>query len=315
MKDKILIFGNGQIGNLYLDYFIKEGIDVKIAEEADIRKIEDIEEAVKEYSPTVVINTAAETNLEWCQNNRLEAFHVNVLGADNIAQLCDREKIYFIHFSSGCILESKDENDQKTEDSTPNPVSYYSWLKAWGEQLIKFQKSLDFKYLILRPRQPVSAQVNYKNMLVKFLTFTRFIDIPNNGTVLEDLMEWTKMLIEKRATGTLHVANEGWTTPYEISLMIKKHILPRLEPIKITKEELNKMTPNKRVDTVLNVDKLKSFGAEVRPYKERLKEIIVQLGENIKKMDKATLKKELETALSFTKQRTIPNDVWEDLLK
>lgn len=315
MKDKILIFGNGQIGNLYLDYFTKEGIESKIAEGCDITISEQIKKAIEDCSPTVVINTAAKTNLEWCGLNKLETFNINVLGADNIAKICDEKKIYFVHFSSGCILESKDENDAKTEVDMPNPVSYYSFTKWWGEQLLNFGKSKDFKYLILRPRQPVSAHVNYKNMLVKFLTFTRFIDIPNNGTVLEDLMGWTKILIKKRTTGILHVANQGWTNPYEISLLIKKHILPRLEPIKISKAELNKLTPNKRVDTILNVNKLQSLGADVRPYKERLEEIIIQLGKNLKDMDKDELRKELEMTVSFSKQRTIVNDVWEDLLK
>jgi hypothetical protein len=44
-------------------------------------------------------------------------------------------------------------------------------------------------------------------MLVKFLTFTRFIDVPNTGTVIKDLMGWTDQIIQKQVTGTLNVAN------------------------------------------------------------------------------------------------------------
>jgi len=313
-KDKILIFGNGQIGNFYLELFKERNIEANIAE-SDITKKSEVEKAIKNNSPTVVINTAAKTNLEWCSENKLEAFNVNVLGADNIAQVCDENDIYFVHFSSGCIFQSKDENDIKKETDTPDPAAYYAWNKVWSEELIQFEKTKNFCYLILRPRQPISAQVHYKNMLMKLLTFVKFVDTPNTGTVIEDLMDWTLKILEMKPTGILHVANEGWTTPYEIGLLLKKHILPSLEVNKISKEELDELTPNKRVDTILNVDKLKNMGIEVRSYKERLEEIIIDLSNNIKNSDKEYLKEQLDKTVEQSKSRTIVNEVWKDLLK
>ncbi len=314
MKEKILIFGNGQIGNFYKRYFEEIGWEVGIAESVDITKKSQIAKAIEGFSPTVAINAAAKTNLEWCQENKLEAFEVNVLGADRLAQVCDEQGVRFVHLSSGCIFESKTAEDAKSEDSEPNPLSYYSWTKVWAENLIKWNKSPDFKYLILRPRQPVSAKVNHKNMLIKMLTFTKFVDTPNSGTVLEDLMEWTKALLEKQVNGTYHVANPGWTTPYKIGLLLKKYINSDMQIEKISKDELDEMTPSTRVDTVLNVDKLRSLGIEPVAYEERLEEIIRQLGENIKSMDRETLKNELEKTVAQSKQRTVVNDVWQKLL-
>lgn len=313
MAEKILIFGNGQMGNLYKDYFNSQEQTVKIAK-ADITDKSAVETAIAEFEPTVVINTAAKTNLEYCSNNKLEAFNVNVLGADNIAHVCAEQGLYFVHLSSGCIFESKDETDAKTEDSQPGPASYYSWTKVWGEQMLQFEKPESFKLLILRPRQPISAKVSHMNMLVKFLTFTKFVETPNTGTVLEDLLGWTDKLIQDRVTGVLNVANEGWTTPAEIAELLKKHILPELPIERIPKSELDKLTPNKRVDTVLNVDKLKNFVGDVRPYAERLEETIVKLGETIKTMDKSELRTVLERTASESKNRTVTNDVWSKLL-
>lgn len=313
-KERILIFGDGQIGNLYFNFFKSKNFVVKIAG-ADITKISSVKLAITKFKPTVVINTAAKTNLEWDAKNKLETFNVNVLGVDNIAQICDEKGIYIVHLSSGCILESKNGKDLKNEESVVHPISYYSWTKVWAENILTFKRSKSFKYLILRPRQPISGNVSYKNMLVKMLTFTRFIDIPNSGTVLEDLMEWTHELIKKRTVGIVHVANDGWVTPYEIGLLLKKHILPSLPVNKITKEQLNKMTPERRVDTVLDVSKLKGIVKSVRPYRQRLEETIILLGENLRKTDPSVIKKELDKTLAQSKARTIVNDVWRQLIK
>jgi dTDP-4-dehydrorhamnose reductase len=312
VEKRILIFGNGQIAHFYENFYKDKNVEMRIAQ-TDVTDLEEVRTAIEDFKPTVVINTAAKTNLEWCGNNRLEAFNVNVLGAGNIAKACDEAGVYFIHFSSGCIFSSVDGKDEKTEESLPNPSSYYGWTKVWSEEIVAFERSTGFKYLILRPRQPVSAQVNHKNMLVKMLTFSKFVDTPNSGTVIEDLMEWTDQIIDKQITGVLHVANSGWTTPYNIGLMIKEYILPNLEPEKIEKAELDKMTPNTRVDTVLGIQKLESLGIAVTPYEQRLREIIQKLGENINSMDKETLREQLESTAAASRQRTVLNDVYESL--
>lgn len=319
MAKKILIFGSGQIGQFYLKYFTGKNIEAALAQKdgknVDIRDAAAVAAAIDALQPTVVINTAAKTNLEWCGNNRLEAFDINVMGAATLAKVCDEKGVYFIHYSSGCIFSSVDGKDAKVETDLPNPSSYYGWTKVWSEEMVMFERSANFKCLILRPRQPVSAQMSPKNMLVKMLTFSKFIDTANSGTVIEDLMEWTDQLIDKEVTGVLHVANSGFTTPYNIGLMIKEFILPDLEPEKISKAELDKMTPNTRVDTVLNVDKLEGLGITIKPYEERLRGIVRDLGENIKKTDKAELKAYLEETAVASRQRTVLNTVYESLYK
>jgi dTDP-4-dehydrorhamnose reductase len=313
MKDRILIFGNGQIGKMYFTYFKKHCESFNC--DADITDIEEVRRQVDIIKPTVVINTAAKTNLEWCENNKLDTFNTNVLGAENIARVCEEKGIYFIHFSSGCIFESKDENDIKTEESLPSPASYYAYTKVWSEQMIKYRHP-DLKYLILRPRQPISAEVSYKNMLMKLLTFTQFIDNPNTGTSLEDLMEWTKVLIEKRYTGTLNVANTGWMTPYGIAVLLREFILPELPIEKITKSALDDITPVKRVDAVLDVSKLTNImGGFVKPFDSRVIETVIELGDNIKKTDKKILKEEFNKVMEQTKLRAVPNKAWKRLLK
>ncbi|MBI5358856.1 sugar nucleotide-binding protein [Candidatus Amesbacteria bacterium] len=290
--DRILIFGDGQVGNFYLRYFSGSGYEVKLTS-VDIASKEEVEIIIGEFRPTIAINCAGKTSLEWCVNNKLGAFNINVLGVDIIAQICDENDIYFVHLSSGCILESKDEFDTKNEETIPKPKSYYSLLKAWAEEMVVFKRSKKFKYLILRPRQPISSEINTKNMLVKMLTFTKFIDIPNNGTIIEDLMVWTEKLIQNRIVGVVHVVNTGWTTPYRMGLMLQKYVLSSLPVNKITKEELNTMNPEKRADAILDNSKLISIVGNVENYEKRIEEIIIKLAENFKIGDKDYIKDQL----------------------
>jgi len=310
---KILILGNGQIGNSYLQHYRNSDTEAEIAVGVDVTDAGQLDRAIARFRPDVVINTAAATNLEWCGNNRLQAFNVNALGAGNVARACDMHGARLVHFSSGCIFSSVDGTDAKTEDAAPNPASYYGWTKVWSEELVAFERSADFRPLILRPRQPVSAVASPKNMLIKMLTFAKFVDTPNSGTVIDDLMVWTDELIARHATGIYHVANAGYTTPFKIAQMIRDHILPDLDPERIEKAELDRMTPNIRVDTVLDVKKLEALGVDVPLFDERLREIVRELGENLRATDQAVLRRTLEETASASRQRTVLNDCYPHL--
>ena len=314
MKEKILIFGIGQIGSFYKNFFDSKGIDSELTK-TDVTNQDSVNETINQYGPEIVINTAGKTNLEWCEKNKLETFNVNVLGADNVAKACDKSGIYLIHFSSGCIFETKSEKDAKKETDTPTPAAYYALSKVWAEHVVPFKKSKSFKYIILRPRQPISSKFNYKNTLVKLVTFTQFVDTQNTVTILEDLMEWTLQIIKKQPFGVLHVANPGWTTPYQEALLLKKHILPNLPIERISKEELDRITPERRVDTVLDVTKLRQLGVDALSVEQRLEEVIINLGKDIRSMTKEEIRTQLEKTLAQSNTRAVTNSACFDLIE
>ncbi len=206
---KILIFGKGQLGQAYLDFFSQlPDTKAEIAQGVDIRGAKAVAEAITKAQPDIVINTAAKTNLDWCETNPQECFDVNTLGADAVALACQQAGVKLLHISTGCIQESRSAEDAHKETDPPTPTSFYSWSKYWADEMLMLRHSRDgLKLLILRPRQPVSAQASPRNALLKLLTYTKFIDTPNSMTVVEDLVEVTKKLIDKNATGVYNVAN------------------------------------------------------------------------------------------------------------
>lgn len=307
----ILIFGRGQLGGAYREYFESkpEKFTVSVAQDVDIRELERVREIIKEKKPDIVLNAVAKTNIDWCEQNREECFAVNTLGADNIGAACQETGVYLVHISTGCIQESKTGDEMHSEEDPVNPLCFYSWTKVWAEQMLKDRLEhrgsgsmppFSLKVLILRPRQPLSAVVSPRNALAKMLTYTKFIDTPNSCTVVDDLLWVTGALIDKGVQGIYNVVNPGVTTPFEIAQVLKEVIKPEMEIAKISKEELNRMTFAQRIDSVLSCKKLAGEGIVLPEIHGRLREVVAELKKNL---EESSAQSVMEKVSQETKQK------------
>ena len=279
---KILIFGNGQLGNMYREFFNYYGDKVEISK-ADITNEEQVSKEIENFKPEVVINTAAKTNTDWCEENKIETFKVNTLGADTVAKTCLKNNTYLVHISTGCIFESINNQPIFSEEDAPRPLAFYSWTKTWGEELIQDKMKKGLKALILRPRLLCSSLPHPRNIIFKMLNYKEFHKNENSMTIAEDLLIATKHLIDKNQTGIFNATNKGTITPYYIALMLKKHINPSMEIVLKTKEELDKKSKVKRVDAIINTEKLEKTGLQMPFITSRMEETIIKLKENLGK--------------------------------
>ena len=252
-----------------------------MAERVDIRDHAALSALILKEAPDVVINTAAKTNLDWCEQTKLECFDTNTLGADTVGQVCQDSGTRLVHLSTGCIQESLSESDAHPETDPPTPTSFYSWSKYWADEMLQLREKRGLKLLILRPRQPISAKVSSRNALVKMLTYSKFIDTPNSMTVIEDLVMVTEKLLDKGVTGLYNVANPGIMTPYRLALLLKQKVKPDMNPVKISKEELNAMTYAARIDSVLDCSKLAREGIVLKDIETRLGELLAAFAANL----------------------------------
>lgn len=289
---KILIFGRGQLGSFYRDYFTSQGIEVE-SPAGDIREESFVSGAVSASSPDLIINAAAKTSIDWCEVNRLEAFEINALGSDVVAKVAEERGVYLMHISSGCVQESKSPEVVHLEDDAPHPLCFYSWTKVWAENLLTERAARGtLKVLILRPRQLLSSMVSPRNALVKMMTYSKFIDTPNSCTVVEDMMRVTEQLVSMDAVGLYNIVNPGVTSPLRIAGLLKTHVKPEMNVSAISKEELNRMTLAKRIDCVLSTAKLEKHGIVLKPIEERLVEVLQELKNNLSSSEAdATMRK------------------------
>ena len=259
-----IIFGNGKVPRV-----IKDNDTIVVDREAcDVRDIDGARAIIETWKPDVVINCAAKTNLEFCEENKAESYEVNTLGAVNILRICAERNTKFVHISSGCLFDGN--HFVSTEETVPSPSVWYTYTKAWADEYIK-NYGYD-NYLILRPRQLISAIPHPTNMITKFSKFENIkaIKEPNSITCIEDFSEMISHLLNIGARGVYNCCNDGVLSPYDIAVSVRDNLNDRLEVLETTYTELLKFMPNRRVNTILSNEKLKATGYTPRSAKDAL---------------------------------------------
>ena len=73
--------------------------------ELDITSKEEVDQIISELKPDVVINTAAMTNVDACEDKREECWKLNVDAVQYLADACEPNNIHFIHLSTDFIFD------------------------------------------------------------------------------------------------------------------------------------------------------------------------------------------------------------------
>lgn len=270
---RALIFGGGYIGAEYLNSNIFEKVSLS---GKDITRINEIEMEVKEFKPDVILNCAGKTNLEWCRDNKLGTIMANIVGPLNLLKACKDKDIYLIHLGSGCIFEGDNDGRGYSEEAKPTPQCFYAYTKMLADELLI--KDGYNKLLILRIRQPFSDKPHPRNLITKTLSYEKLITSANSMTYLPDLISVTKYLLERQLSGIFNVCNGGAISPYEIAMTAKPILGLEKNFTAISKKELDAMDKEnkreKRVDTIINIDKLKKTGFDVVNIAEQLKKAL-----------------------------------------
>ncbi|CUS96943.1 SDR family oxidoreductase [Candidatus Kryptobacter tengchongensis] len=110
----------------------------------DIRNRNDVFEAVRKFQPEVVVHTAAITSVQLCDQDRDLAYSVNVEGTKNLLDASAELRAKFIYISTDLVYSG--DGSFFTEDTPPEPKSYYAQTKLEGEEIVKTYDN----YIILR---------------------------------------------------------------------------------------------------------------------------------------------------------------------
>jgi len=88
--------------------------------ELDITNRESVIDCVRKIKPDIVINAAAYTDVDGCEDNKELAFQVNGYGPGHIAEACSIVGAKLVHFSTDYVFDGS--KKEYAEFEIPNPV-------------------------------------------------------------------------------------------------------------------------------------------------------------------------------------------------
>jgi dTDP-4-dehydrorhamnose reductase len=97
----------------------------------DITSLEDVRHLFEDFTPSVVINCAAETQVDHCETNRDACWSVNAEAVEHLARQCHQSGAHLIQVSTDFVFNGED--GPYREGARPDPVNFYGKSKQAGE--------------------------------------------------------------------------------------------------------------------------------------------------------------------------------------
>ena len=273
MKKRILLFGaNGQLGrSIYIELspffhvipcIYKNKNELELFENSEycinVSKLDEVQYIFQKYSPHVVINSAAYTNVDNCEIYKEIAFNINVKGLKNMVK-CSTKKTHIIQISTDYVFDGQKGNYSEFDPTYPK--SYYGKIKLEAEN---FLRGTNYNWLILRPNvlfgnnlQSNSSFVSWVyNNLKQKKSINVVTDQISNPTWTTAFAQAIRQCIFLKSKGIFHYGSDDIKSRYEFAKLIAKIFKFEKKLINpITTEKLNQ-NAERPLKSDLNISKI-----------------------------------------------------------
>lgn len=217
---RILVTGaGGQLGLELADILPARGHEVVALtrKELDISDARAVERALEEHSPDLVINAAAYTDVDGCEEATELAYKVNALGPRNLAQFCERAGCELLHVSTNYVFDGRSERPYEPSD-LPNPTSAYARTKLAGEEYVKH---LSTRHYVVRSAGVYGEGHNFVRTMLRVARERDTLKVKDDEyispTYAKDLAFGIAGIVEGGLYGLYHVTNSGLCSWYEFA--------------------------------------------------------------------------------------------------
>jgi len=197
--EKILILGgNSKLARCFFLLYpkITKSLTKK---ECDITSKNDVEKVIINTSAKYILNCAAITDIEYCENNKDKCLNVNTFAVNCIESVCKKYNKKLIHITSDYAL---------------NPVNYYGFTKYLNEKQLDKSKSLIIRTSFY------SKQLYLVRELLNHKEVTAYTNVFFNPVSINRL---AKEIFKKRNKyGILNVFSNSKVSKYEFAIQICK---------------------------------------------------------------------------------------------
>ncbi len=98
----------------------------------DLAELETLRATLEAAPCDVLINAAALTNVDYCEDHRAEAMRLNAEAPRVMAEICRQKGARFIHISTDYVFDGE-KREPYTEEDPAKPISVYGESKRAGE--------------------------------------------------------------------------------------------------------------------------------------------------------------------------------------
>jgi dTDP-4-dehydrorhamnose reductase len=221
---KILLFGAGGMLGHALRIVFPHAVflthrDVDITQPGAVGKI------IRQHRPAVVVNAAAYTDVDGCEDNRDYAFAVNGRAPGIIAAACAEIDATLVHYSTDYVFDGT--RMEYREDDRPNPINVYGHSKLEGETAVR-KNTKDYR--IIRTSWLYGSHgrnfVDTVLSLSEQMPVVRVVDDQRGKpTYAADLAQATPEILSC-SPGIYHITNEGVCSWYEFAQAFIPNAVP-----------------------------------------------------------------------------------------
>jgi len=175
----------------------------------DVSKEEDCFDVLKSYNPDIIINTAAITDVDYCEENQGKCLNINAHSVSNFLSFCKKNNKKFIHLSTDFLFDGKlGPYDEAVEHK---PINYYGYSKMIAEKNIIHAELPNFS--IVRTCLVYGYKKDSNNIL---MWVKRKLDKEENLNIVDDQFR-TPTLVSDLAQAILQIIKQDITGVYNIS--------------------------------------------------------------------------------------------------
>lgn len=193
----------------------------------EITHKEEVEDAIRKFTPGVVINATGLVGVRACEAEPEKAFSVNTIAVSNLAKICEGAHIVLVQPSTHTVFDGT-KDDYYTEEDQPNPLQIYGASKYAAECLVR--NICRKNYIIRLPTFYGRRRNKSLGFIDKVLAW---IDEGEILRVADDKVDSPTynldiasavitLLKDSWSYGVYHIANSGTTTLYDFVLEIVK---------------------------------------------------------------------------------------------
>lgn len=236
----ILITGStGLIGTRIIELLGEKYTFIPLLQsEIDITDKVSVESRLLTVDFDLLLHLAAYTNVDGAEKERELCHKINVDGTRHLFEMCEKKKAKMIHISTDFVFDGKLVDPSLgevpegrkgfiptfTEDSQPNPISYYGQTKYEAEQIVKGHA------MIVRLSYPYRKEFEGKRDFVRTVKYlleqgkplAMVTDSLITPTFIDDMVYGLDYLFTHYSPEVFHLVGADSMSPYDAGKIIAK---------------------------------------------------------------------------------------------